>query len=1025
MSSQKPRNGLILHAIILAVTGVFCLACLILSMQMPRLMFETNVQATPGGSALIVKRVYSQTDDIQPGDVIEAISGKPVQTKAAFYHQLLHEKDTAELTIRRTNNRFQRPVSASEFEHGALPAGLRASDKPILIAGEDGTYSQLDGVDFDTLRSMLKSRSGAVSVVFKRQENVQEEIINTTVELRGAADRTFGAALAFLLLGLMGCITWQNVKNPRNRKAPWANLSIGLGVIGCMTLGLWSILQSMPILLMLGIISLTLYKAVDLDYHIVGFGSKRPETWIRIALFAGPAATLIIPIWICLGEMPVLWGGIVSSEVELKPDTFAYLPMIWAVIYTFVDGGIHFVRHRRHTNASFLPYEIGIVLACLLSTFVFVLLNRDMMGAQWFLIAVILVQCISDALPHLISSQPSENIRLDNPMFSLTPVRNILLRAGEIIGSNWLIQLVIDRPAPRHVVALVTSDDEMALSGIEMNVLSTPWRDFLEVFRVEGGCITGESHDHDSRDPVLGIADRLGIVIALPIADGIAGTLTSLTFLVSTPGEPVPGTTPSISLSAKQRDELSELMEELAVLGPALVYQSAEMSLDYVGDDLDEVMRKVHETASFARAIRNQTEPLNAQELPHGLIDEEEIEENTADNEPIVVQNPEVGVDEYDTKVYEEEVLFLRSQVQALYSQQLREFALAEIEFTEAQKSVLNDLKSIDPPILFVGEPGTGKRLIALAAHEARSNGAFLTIDAAEIPESIFALDVFGDGDNPGLIKDAAGGSLFIQNVDRLSNSLLGEVLEAIQKIPAHDSIGLYMAVNVGAETFSISQYRLDPMRLPKYLRELASRCDAEVIVLEPLRVQDDLDIVAEFFRQKQALRTNRAVESFSSEALLALKSYRWPGNFNEMRSVIERAVMRCESSIISVSDLGRDFEDLADASTKDIAISGTDVFREQAQMLQALSESQQAQIERLSERIVQLENQNRSVNGSSEMDDAFFEGSFVDIEKRLLDRLLDKYQRDPEKAAEALDLNRTRFFNKLSKYQLIKWDND
>jgi DNA-binding protein Fis len=52
--------------------------------------------------------------------------------------------------------------------------------------------------------------------------------------------------------------------------------------------------------------------------------------------------------------------------------------------------------------------------------------------------------------------------------------------------------------------------------------------------------------------------------------------------------------------------------------------------------------------------------------------------------------------------------------------------------------------------------------------------------------------------------------------------------------------------------------------------------------------------------------------------------------------------------------------------------------------------------------------------------EDAFLDGSFADIEKRLLDKILTKYHRDPDKAADALALNRARFFNKLSKYQLI-----
>ena len=1017
ITSNRSQFGLKYHTIIIAVTGIFAIACLILSIQMPRLQFETSVQTAPGGNSVVVRRVYSQGDDIQYGDVIEAVGDRPVQSKAAFLNQLLFEDDSVDLTLRRTGNLFQRPIMASDFAHGALPAGVRATDRPVLIADEDGNYSPLEGVDFDTLRSMLETRSGAVSVVFKRQE----EIITTTIPLRNAAGRTFGLSLILLVLGIMGVLAWKTASSPSKlrKMSVWANLSTGLGCIGVLTLGLWNILGGVPILLMLGIIGLTLYKAVSLDYHLVNFGrGKKIEHWMRIALFAGPVATLLIPVWLCISELPVLWGGNVSIEGELKYDTFAFLPMLWVVVYTIIDGGIVLARRKYKSSRGISVSECGILLACVLSIFVFVLLRSDFMGAQWFLMAVILVQCLGDILPILGKHQPPSRTRLDSAVFSIQPIRDILVRAAGIVGSNWLIQIVIDRPSPKHVVALVASDDDAAISGVEMNVLSDPWRDFLEVFRIEGGCITGEKRERDGRDPVLGIADRLGIVIALPIADNVAGTLTSMTFLVSEQGEPNPATPPSISLSQKQKEELAALMDELADCGPALVYQSAEMSLDYVGDDLDEIMRKAQEAASCARTMRTKTQPLNANEIPHGLLDDDELDE-TFNDAPIVVRNPEIGVDEFDTKVYEEEVLFLRSQVQALYSQQLREFSLSEIEFTESQQAALSDLKSLDPPIIFIGEPGTGKRLLALATHQSRSDGPFLKIDAAEIPETIFALDMFGDGDEPGLIKSAAGGGLLIQNVDRLSDTLLNEILDAVQQLSADSSLALYMSVNVASDAFSVSQYRLEPMRLPKYLRELATHCDAEIIVLDPLRTQDDLDIVADYFRQKQAVRANRHVDAFSPEALLALKSYRWPGNFNELRSVIERAVMRCTTTMISVSDLGRDFEELADASTKNLV--GTDVFREQAQILQALTDNQQAQIERLNERIQQLELNGNSCESTVISDDAFLEGSYADIEKRLLNKILDKYQRDPEKAAQALDLNKMRFFNKLSKYHLIK----
>ena len=73
-----------------------------------------------------------------------------------------------------------------------------------------------------------------------------------------------------------------------------------------------------------------------------------------------------------------------------------------------------------------------------------------------------------------------------------------------------------------------------------------------------------------------------------------------------------------------------------------------------------------------------------------------------------------------------------------------------------------------------------------------------------------------------------------------------------------------------------------------------------------------------------------------------------------------------------------------------------------------------------MNDRIAQLELQLSEKRAPCE-EDAFLEGTYADIEKRLVDRILDKYQRDPDAAADAMGVNHTRFFNKLAKYQLIR----
>ncbi len=1062
---HKPPHSKRRHIACIAIVAIFSLSCLALSCFTPQLDFDLGVIANPssttmattgqatsgsGGtgqnlgvnipdsagaphapgaatSSVVVKRVPSNATGLVAGDIIESVDGTPVHTRADVYHKLLSSNgDEVELTVRRLGARYQRITTASDFAGTSLPPGVRSGDKPELIADENGNYTPINGSDIESLRSLLADRRDGARVVFRRPE----EIIDVSVGLSDPIARTLKIALALLFLPVMGVIAWRSRRARRTSAAFWTNVTMGLGCASILTLAMWSQMMSIAPLFIVGLVALTLFKVVDFDYHLTYFGKHRKtETLARIAIYAGPLATLLIPLWYGIGLMPVIWGGNAMPNAEVRLDSIVVLPMFWAALYTILDAAMLIYRRYKREESTLAPHEIGVFIAAISMAFVFALSFIDMPTAQMFLMAAILAQCLGNGIGVVMRSPSDTDVQLDSPIFSTSRLRSVLEETKEIFDDSWLVQVVIDRPTPRHIVALTTTDAETGFGGIDLNILNDSWRDFLEVFRIEGCVITGDPQDRDSRNPAQGIADKLGIVIALPIADNVAGTLSSLTFLVSSKQIPDHGEAPSILLSPAKRQRLSEIIDEIRECAAAIVYQSAEISLEFVGEDIDEFTRRYHETASFARVIKNPTAQLcttaqlDPRAIPHGLIDEEEMleDEEVHDPKPETPSSAPINIS-CETRQYEDEIAFLRSQVAALHSQQLRGYALSEIELTKAQREASSEMASIDPPILLVGEPGTGKRTLALAAHQARSQGAFLTIDAAVVSESIFALDMFGDGQDPGLIASAAGGGLLIQNAERVSEGLLGEVFEMIEQLPAKDNLSLYLTINVSPDDFSVEQYKLDPSILPDKIQKIANRADAEVVVLDPLRTQDDLDTVAEFFCQKQAFAVGKNVDSFSAEAMLALKSYAWLGNFGELRSVVERAVLRCEGSMITVNDLGRDFVEIADASTKNIALSGTDVFREQVQLMQILNETLQGQVQQLNSRIKQLEEQveNQGAPEVDEDEEAFLSGTFADIEKRLIDKLLDKYDRDPDKTAEALDLNRSRFIAKLNKYNLI-----
>jgi len=66
----------------------------------------------------------------------------------------------------------------------------------------------------------------------------------------------------------------------------------------------------------------------------------------------------------------------------------------------------------------------------------------------------------------------------------------------------------------------------------------------------------------------------------------------------------------------------------------------------------------------------------------------------------------------------------------------------------------------------------------------------------------------------------------------------------------------------------------------------------------------DDILLLAENFLQEFAQQQNKVIHKISDEALILFKEYSWPGNIRELRNIIERATVLCESDVLQPHDL-------------------------------------------------------------------------------------------------------------------------
>ena len=221
------------------------------------------------------------------------------------------------------------------------------------------------------------------------------------------------------------------------------------------------------------------------------------------------------------------------------------------------------------------------------------------------------------------------------------------------------------------------------------------------------------------------------------------------------------------------------------------------------------------------------------------------------------------------------------------------------------------------PPVLIVGETGTGKGLVARILHRgsSRSKAEFVELNGAAIPEQLLESELFGyergaftDATHakPGLLQVAHRGTLFLDEVGLLPLSLQAKLLKVIE-----DGVvrRLGSTRSEPADICIVSATNEDlaaSVRNRRFREDLYHRLAVITLALPPLRERgDDIVVLAEQALARTCARYSGPAKQLSPEALTALRTYRWPGNVRELNSMIERAVLLCPTPVIPVAALG------------------------------------------------------------------------------------------------------------------------
>jgi two-component system nitrogen regulation response regulator NtrX len=198
-----------------------------------------------------------------------------------------------------------------------------------------------------------------------------------------------------------------------------------------------------------------------------------------------------------------------------------------------------------------------------------------------------------------------------------------------------------------------------------------------------------------------------------------------------------------------------------------------------------------------------------------------------------------------------------------------------------------------DAPVLLCGEPGSGRETVARRIHSAgpRAEGAFVEVACGALDPATAEATLFGANAEPGRLRMAAEGSLFLEDVERLAPELQRKLASYLDQDP-----GERRPLRVLAST------GVDPAELHASLRH---RLEVIRIAVPALRQRrDDVPLLAERFISDLAREYGRRPKQLSPDCLLALKTYDWPGNVAELRNLMERLLLFTDGDVVEVADL-------------------------------------------------------------------------------------------------------------------------
>jgi DNA-binding NtrC family response regulator len=219
-------------------------------------------------------------------------------------------------------------------------------------------------------------------------------------------------------------------------------------------------------------------------------------------------------------------------------------------------------------------------------------------------------------------------------------------------------------------------------------------------------------------------------------------------------------------------------------------------------------------------------------------------------------------------------------------------------------------------PVLLQGETGTGKGVLArwLHRHGRRRDRPFVDLNCAGLHPEFLESELFGHArgaytgavtDKKGLLEVANGGTFFLDEIGELSLTVQAKLLKALEE-QRFRRMGETAQRTVDLFLISATHHDLaEEARSHAFRSDLYFRISTFPLRLPSLRERrEDLPLFATEMVRTLCRARGRPAVALTDEALAAIVDYTWPGNFREMRNVLELALLRAPGGELRREDL-------------------------------------------------------------------------------------------------------------------------